>query len=204
YRIFLLICSFLFLTGSNYYFKETLNFSKKTPNQHKTFLSTQEDSFPKEVRKFSEDYNNIIRNDFYEIPMIPTELQITSKKDSSHSTSFLVELHNSENEITDDSVQLTPSDRFYILLNTQKTKISKIVYEGQNFFTFTVTLKAFNLQQEPEIHNMFLEIDKRRAMNLLNFEIKAHTKEWNVIFKSDNSSSHLPITFTFEKRTGKV
>ncbi|MFE6534873.1 hypothetical protein, partial [Bacillus cereus] len=204
YRIFLLICSFLFLTGSNYYFKETLNFSKKIPKQHKTFLSTQEDSFPKEVRKFSEDYNNIIRNDFYEIPMIPTELQITSKKDSSHSTSFLVELHNSENEITDDSVQLTPSDRFYVLLNTQKTKISKIVYEGQNFFTFTVTLKALNLQQEPEIHNMFLEIDKRRAMNLLNFEIKAHTKEWKVIFKSDSSHSNLPITFTFEKRTGKL
>ncbi|PFE96658.1 hypothetical protein CN325_13915 [Bacillus thuringiensis] len=204
YRIFLLICSFLFLTGSNYYFKETLNFSKKTPKQHKTFLSTQEDSFPKEVRKFSEDYNNIIRNDFYEIPMIPTELQITSKKDSSHSTSFLVELHNNENEITDDSVQLTPSERFYILLNTQKTKISKIVYEGQNFFTFTVTLKALNLQQEPEIHNMFLEIDKRRAMNLLNFEIKAHTKEWKVTFKSDNSSSNLPITFNFEKRTGKL
>ncbi|HDR8455132.1 TPA: hypothetical protein QC364_001964, partial [Bacillus cereus] len=174
------------------------------PKQHKTFLSTQEDSFPKEVRKFSEDYNNIIRNDFYEIPMIPTELQITSKKDSSHSTSFLVELHNSENEITDDSVQLTPSDRFYVLLNTQKTKISKIVYEGQNFFTFTVTLKALNLQQEPEIHNMFLEIDKRRAINLLNFEIKAHTKEWKVIFKSDSSHSNLPITFTFEKRTGKL
>ncbi len=78
---FLLICSFLFLTGSNYYFKETLKFSEKIPKQHKTFLSTQEeDSFPKEVRKFSEDYNNIIRNDFYEIPMIPTELQITSKK----------------------------------------------------------------------------------------------------------------------------
>ncbi len=37
YRIFLLICSFLFLTGFNYYFKETLNFSKKIPNQHKTF-----------------------------------------------------------------------------------------------------------------------------------------------------------------------
>lgn len=204
YRIFLLICSCLFLTGSNYYFKETLNFSKKIPKQNKTFLSTQEDSFPKEVRKFSEDYNNIIRNDFYEIPMIPTELQITSKKDSSHSTSYLVELHNSENEITDDSVQLTPSDRFYVLLNKQKTKISKIVYEGQNFFTFTITLKALNLQQEPEIHNMFLEIDKRRAMNLLNFEIKAHTKEWKVIFKSDSSHSNLPITFTFEKRTGKI
>ena len=43
-------------------------------------------------------------------------------------------------------------------------------------FSFTVTLKALNLQQEPEIHNMFLEIDKRRAINLLNFEIKAHTK----------------------------
>ncbi len=38
-----------------------------------------------------------------------------------------------EDEITDDSVQLTPSDRFYILLNTQKTKISKIVYEGRDF-----------------------------------------------------------------------
>lgn len=205
YRIFLLICSFLFLTGSNYYFKETLKFSEKIPKQHKTFLSTkEEDSFPKEVRKFSEDYNNIIKNDFYEIPMIPTELQITSKKDSSHSTSFLVELHNSENEITDDSVQLTPSDRFYILLNTQKTKISKIVYEGQNFFTLTVTLKALNLQQEPEIHNMFLEIDKRRAMNLLHFEIKAHSKEWKITFKSDSSPSNLPITFTFEKRTGKL
>ncbi|ENJ6136318.1 hypothetical protein AB1Z82_002474 [Bacillus cereus] len=205
YRIFLLICSFLFLTGSNYYFKETLKFSKKIPKQHKTFLSTQEeDSFPKEVRKFSEDYNNIIRNDFYEIPMIPTELQITSKKDSSHSTSFLVELHNMEDEITDDSVQLTPSDRFYILLNTQKTKISKIVYEGRDFFTLTVTLKALNLQQEPEIHNMFLEIDKRRAMNLLDFEIKAHSKEWKVTFKSDSSPSNLPITFTFEKRTGKL
>ena len=185
YRIFLLICSFLFLTGSNYYFKETFKFSK-------------------EVRKFSEDYNNIIRNDFYEIPMIPTELQITSKKDSSHSTSFLVELHNMEDEITDDSVQLTPSDRFYILLNTQKTKISKIVYEGRDFFTLTVTLKALNLQQEPEIHNMFLEIDKRRAMNLLDFEIKAHSKEWKVTFKSDSSPSNLPITFTFEKRTGKL
>ena len=74
---FLLICSFI-LTGSNYYFKETLNFSKKFQSNIK-LLSTQ-DSFPKEVRKFSEDYNNIIRNDFYEIPMIPTELQITSKK----------------------------------------------------------------------------------------------------------------------------
>ncbi|MBR9744236.1 hypothetical protein CWB32_09685 [Bacillus cereus] len=205
YRIFLLICSFLFLTASNYYFKEIMNFSKKIPKQHKTLLSTQEeDSFPKEVHKFSEDYNNIIRNDFYEIPMIPTELQITSKKDSSHSTSFLVELNNMEDEITDDSVQLTPSDRFYILLNTQKTKISKIVYEGRDFFTLTVTLKALNLQQEPEIHNMFLEIDKRRAMNLLDFEIKAHSKEWKVTFKSDSSSSNLPITFTFEKRTGKL
>ena len=36
---------------------------------------------------------------------------------------------------------------------------------------------------------MFLEIDKRRAINLLNFEIKAHTKEWKVIFKSDSSHS---------------
>lgn len=205
YRIFLLICSCLFLTGSNYYFKETLKFNKKFPKQHKTFLSTQEeDSFPKEVRKFSEDYNTIIKNEFYEIPMIPTELHITSKTDSSHSTSFLVELQTNKNEITDDSVQLTQSDRFYVLLNTPKTKISRIVYEGQNFFTFTVTLKALNLQQEPEIHNMFLEIDKRRAMNLLNFEIKAHTKEWKVTFKSDNSSSNLPITFNFEKRTGKL
>ena len=41
-------------------------------------------------------------------------------------------------------------------------------------------------------------------MNLLNFEIKAHTKEWKVIFKSDSSHSNLPITFTFEKRTGKL
>ena len=49
---------------------------------------------------------------------------------------------------------------------------------------------------------MFLEIDKRRAMNLLNFEIKAHTKEWKVTFKNDSSHSDLPITFTFEKRTG--
>ena len=49
---------------------------------------------------------------------------------------------------------------------------------------------------------MFLEIDKRRAINLLNFEIKAHTKEWKVIFKSDSSHSNLPITFNFEKRTG--
>ena len=49
---------------------------------------------------------------------------------------------------------------------------------------------------------MFLEIDKRRAMNLLDFEIKAHSKEWKVTFKSDSSSS--PITFTFEKRTGKL
>lgn len=205
YRIFLLICSCLFLTGSNYYFKETLKFNKKFPKQHKTFLNTQEeDSFPKEVRKFSEDYNTIIKNEFYEIPMIPTELHITSKTDSSRSTSFLVELYNSENEITDDSVQLIQSDRFYVVLNTPKTKIARIVYEGQNFFTFTVTLKALNLQQEPEIHNMFLEIDKRRAMNLLNFEIKAHTKEWKVTFKNDSSHSDLPITFTFEKRTGKL
>ncbi len=73
---------------------------------------------------------------FYEIPMIPTELQITSKKDSSHSTSFLVELHNSENEITDDSVQLTPSDRFLCAVKyTKKQKYQKIVYEGQNFFS---------------------------------------------------------------------
>ena len=49
---------------------------------------------------------------------------------------------------------------------------------------------------------MFLEIDKRRAMNLLDFEIKAHSKEWKVTFKSDSSPSNLPITFTFEKRTG--
>ncbi len=48
--------------------------------------------------------------------------------------------------------------------------------KGEIFFTLTVTLKALNLQQEPEIHNMFLEIDKRRAMNLLDFEIKAHSK----------------------------
>ena len=41
-------------------------------------------------------------------------------------------------------------------------------------------------------------------MNLLNFEIKAHTKEWKVIFKSDSSHSNLPITFTFEKRTGSI
>ncbi len=37
YRIFLLICSFLFLTGSNYYFKETLNFSKKFQSNIKLF-----------------------------------------------------------------------------------------------------------------------------------------------------------------------
>ena len=76
---FLLICSCLFLTGSNYYFKETLNFSKKFQSKTKLFKYTRR-LFSKEVRKFSEDYNNIIRNDFYEIPMIPTELQITSKK----------------------------------------------------------------------------------------------------------------------------
>ena len=35
-------------------------------------------------------------------------------------------------------------------------------------------------------------------MNLLNFEIKAHTKEWKVTFKNDSSHSDLPITFTFE------
>ncbi|PFJ16786.1 hypothetical protein COD67_00800 [Bacillus cereus] len=205
YRILLLICSFLFLAISSYYFKDTLKINKKISNQHKTFLSTQgEDSYPKEVRKFSEDYNNIIRNEFYEIPMIPTELHITSEKDSSHNTSFLIELHNSENEITDDSVKLTPSDRFYVLLNTQKTKISKIVYKGQNFFTLTVTLKALNLHQEPEIHNMFLEIDKRRAMNLLDFEIKARSKEWKVTFRSDSSPSNLPITFTLEKRTDRL
>ena len=39
-------------------------------------------------------------------------------------------------------------------------------------------------------------------MNLLDFEIKAHSKEWKVTFKSDSSPSNLPITFTFEKRTG--
>ena len=40
-------------------------------------------------------------------------------------------------------------------------------------------------------------------MNLLNFEIKAHTKEWKVIFKSDSSYSNLPITFTFENEQAK-
>ena len=40
-------------------------------------------------------------------------------------------------------------------------------------------------------------------MNLLNFEIKAHTKEWKVIFKSDSSHSNLPITFTFENEQAK-
>ena len=35
-------------------------------------------------------------------------------------------------------------------------------------------------------------------MNLLDFEIKAHSKEWKVTFKSDSSPSNLPITFTFE------
>ncbi|HHX9918404.1 TPA: hypothetical protein ACVTHL_005487 [Bacillus cereus] len=153
--------------------------------------NTTSNTVPQSVANFINSYNDIAKRKENNKFTINTDLKLkTVKYDSDvyFNAVDLIDIH-----------EKAESESFRLILDDSKEDIEKITYSGSNIEVFILTIGTLNLEKNPTVDKMFLELDKKRDMLQTEFESTIQVADCDITFHYNASESAAPISFIIKK-----
>ncbi|MGA5698433.1 hypothetical protein ACPCHU_28280 [Bacillus bombysepticus] len=146
---------------------------------------------PQSVTNFVNSYNDIAKRKEDNRATINTDLKVKKVKydnDLYFNAVDLIDIH-----------EKAESESFRLILDNSKEDVEKITYSGSNIEVFIFTIGALNLEKNPTVDKMFLELDKKRNMLQTEFESTIQVADCDITFHYNATESAAPISFIIKK-----